>query len=113
MAREYHAHIGAPWPLDEQAFLALTETVPYFDSTSDGFLAATIARHPLSSGWIVAHEVLWWAKGSGGTLARRFKRWARSNGANEILWTCPPGARAERFYKRTGRQVDAVYSEVL
>jgi hypothetical protein len=113
MAREYHAHMGAAWPLDEAAFLAVVEAAPYFDSTSDGFLVGTIATHPLSPGWVVAHEVMWWAKGSGGTLARRFRRWAKENGAQEILWECPPGARAEKFYKRTGRQVGAVYSEAL
>ena len=113
MANEYHAHIGAPWPLDGDAFLSVIGSAPYFDVTSDGFLVATIMRHPLSPNWIVAQEVLWWAKGSGGALARRFKRWARENGANEILWGCPPGARAERFYQRKGRQVDAIYSEVI
>ncbi len=113
LARAYHARINPAWPFDPDAFLRVAESLPFFEATEDGFIGGTVGAHPLSPGWIVAQEILWFANGSGGNLARSFRRWAKANGANEIMWSCPPDSRAEKHLDRIGKRAEAVFSEAI
>lgn len=113
MAMRFHRHVSPPWPLDTEAMHGLLMQLPFVRVTGDGFIAGALMQNPISPGWIVAKEFLWWAEGSGPALMRAFRKWALANGANEIQWSCPPDARARRLFERLGAMSEAVYSEVV
>lgn len=116
MARTFHAHVKPEWPLSESKLSEVLGGLmqeQFVAVTPGGFIAGVCVDHPLSD-WTVAKEFLWWAAdGNGGKLRAAFRQWARERGASEIQWSCPPGARAERLYRRTARATEIIYSEFL
>lgn len=114
MGRRFHAHVSPRWPLDgdklADVLAELIET-QFVAVTSGGFIAGVCSQHPISD-WTVAKEFLWWAEdGSGAKLRAAFREWAQLKRADEIQWSCPPGAKAERLYRRTAQQTEIIYSE--
>ena len=118
MARFYKER-QPDWPLDMDLAtrtLEMLATAPfgYVAATPGGFIAGQVSDHPLASDWKVASEILWWASdGRGLELAAAFKAWAKEQGAKEIMWSCPPGARANAILGRWGRKTEIHYSELL
>ena len=117
MAQRFHASQGLRWGLDRARFDTVMTQIAahgFLMEAPGGFIAGIAAENPISANWLIAKEFLWWAEdGSGPRLMRAFRRWARSIGADEIQWSCPPNARAERLYQRIGQKSEAVYSEYL
>ena len=115
MGRKFHAHVNPPWPFDEAAFLRTIETLRqtgYVAEARGGFIAGVVMGNPISPGWIMAKEFLWWSEdGSGLKLRNGFRAWAIERGANEIQWSCPPSSRANRIFARSGQATEIVYSE--
>lgn len=111
MAVAFHEHHNPPWPLveaDVRATLAAIEKHGFFRVTGSGFIAGVLQPNPLSKGWLVASEFLWWGDAN---LIRRFRKWAIDNGANEIRYSCPPDERVKGFYSKFSTATEAVYSE--
>ena len=77
--------------------------------------AGFAAPMPLSPDWLVAHELLWWSEDKSGLhLRNAFRNWAKEQGVNEIKWSCrSSNARVMRFYTKTSKPSEAVFSEVL
>lgn len=118
MARRFYDAVPQPWPWSEDD---MTETVRglvehEFAIVSDcGFILGLKVENPISRGWIIAKEFLWWSEdNSGMALLSAFRDWARKVGADEIQLSCPPGAvRVNRVYRRYAQASEIVYSEVI
>lgn len=117
MGRAFHAKVSPPWQFSDQGFLATMAAIDesgYLHVTPRGFIAGVIAPNPLSDGWIIAKEFLWWSEGGRGqSLRRGFRKWAVEHGANEIQWSTPPNERVERVYARSAQKTEIIYSEYL
>ena len=113
MAREYYRAFDVPWPYDGGAVKRFIAAMIGADNAvvivSDaGFLVGVKQPHPVSPRWIVASEVMWW--GDAG-LIRRFRKWASD--ADEVRYSCPPAAKAQKMFARRGNVSETVFSEVL
>lgn len=116
MAREYHALYAPAWPLNPAGFfeMLMDSNQGYLRIAGRGFLGGIITDHPLSQGWRVANELLWWADGQGLSLANDFRKWAKAQEARQIRWSCPPGAeRVVRFMSRHGECDEVAFLEDL
>jgi len=117
MGRAFHAKVSPPWTFSDQGFLATMAAIDeggYLHITPRGFIAGVIAPNPLSDGWVIAKEFLWWSEdGRGQSLRQGFRKWAVERGANEIQWSCPPNERVERVYARSAQKTEIIYSEYL
>lgn len=118
LARRFYEANPQAWPYSEAD---TTETVRaiveggFAAVTDGGFILGTIMQNPVSRGWVVAKEFLWWAEDhSGASLLSAFRKWALEQGANEIQLSCLPDAdRVRRVYGRRGKASEIVYSEVI
>lgn len=113
MARAFHDHNRPPWPFDADDMRATLEVIAetgFLKVTGKGFIAGFIQELPISRKWVIASEFLWWRDAD---LIRAFRKWAIENGANEIRYSCPYGARVEGFYSKISAPCEAVYSEVI
>lgn len=119
MAKRFHDEGQPPWPWDESSVRQTIEALHnspqgYVAARKGGFFLGQIAVNPFSRGWVMASELFWWSEDNNGLrLARDFRKWARSMGANEIVWSCPVEARANRVLSRYGKHSENIYSEVL
>ena len=119
MGRAFHAKVSPPWAFSDHGFLATMAAIDesddgYLHIQGNGFIAGVIALNPLSEGWIIAKEFLWWSEGGRGqSLRRGFRKWAVEHGANEIQWSTPPNERVERVYARSAQKTEIIYSEYL
>lgn len=115
MGRRFHASVNPPWPFSDEGFLRTIESLRqsgYVEETPGGFIAGLIVDNPLSDGWTVAKEFLWWAEdGSGLRLRNNFRQWAKSNAVSEIQWSCPPDAKARGMFARMAQETEIIYSE--
>ena len=87
--------------VSERGFLKVSER---------GFIAAVIERNPISPTWVIAKEFLWWGDAD---LIRSYRKWALYEGANEIQYSCPPEARAERLFANVAKRSEVIYSEYI
>ena len=111
MGRRFFAATGHPATFDAEAFSALLgrmEADPgsVLLTSRKGMLGGSLAPCWCAPTWITAVEFFWWSEdGHGLRLLRRFERWAREMGANEIRMTTlaklPDAERAMRGYERT------------
>jgi hypothetical protein len=112
-ARAFHAHNNPPWPFvesDMRETLQFISENGFLKVTGKGFIAATLHSLPISKNWVIASEFLWWGDAH---LVRQYRKWAIERGANEIRYSCPPGSRAEGFYRKISAPCEAVYSELI
>lgn len=115
LGREFHDEVEPPWPWCEEAFSTLVSSHianGFVSVTEGGFLVGMMSPWPLNASWIVAHELLWWAKdGTGAAHFQMFRKWAAL--ADEIKWSCrSDDERMKAFYERLGPQIETYYSEV-
>lgn len=118
MGRRFHAKVKPEWPLCDDA---LAETLRglvssgFVGVTKRGFIAGVLVENPISPGWLIGKEFLWWAEdGQGAKLRQGFRGWAREHGAREIQWSCPYGAeRVRKVYARTAEPTEIIYSEYV
>lgn len=118
MMRDFHSAESPPWPLSEVAAADIAAAVVkdgFAAVSASGMILGVALENPLSPGWLVAKEFLWWASdGSGAALGRAFRAWARKIGASEIQWSCPAkNLRVRNHYARRAVESEAVYSEYL
>lgn len=117
MGRAFHAKVSPPWTFSDAGFLSTMAAIDesesgYLHITPRGFIAGVIAPNPLSDGWVIAKEFLWWSEdGRGQSLRQGFRKWAVEHGANEIQWSTPPNERVERVYARSAQKTETIYSE--
>lgn len=118
MAQRFHASVNPPWPwvAEDMAVTveAMQESDDCFVATTDGgFILGLIQPNPMSRGYLIAQEFLWWSEdGSGADLIRKFRAWAKARGAHEIRYSCPAGnKRVERFYSRIAQPTETVFAE--
>jgi hypothetical protein len=117
MMERFHDHNQPPWPFDRAAASqTMAQLIDAHDALvliGGGFIAGVIQPNPLSPGWLVAKEFLWWSEDRHGLrLLRGFREWARKRGASEIQMSCPAGARAEKAFGRHGAAQEIIYSEI-
>lgn len=114
--RAFYDHNRPAWPWDAGAFAdtmrRLIEDEDGFVAIGGGFIAALRQPNPISPGWTIAKEFLWWSEGrSGPRLMDAFREWAAD--AHETHYSCPVDAeRVRAFYGRFSQPLEAVYSEV-
>lgn len=114
--RAFYERNRPAWPWDAEAFAdtmrRLIEDEDGFVAVGGGFIAGLRQPNPISPGWIIAKEFLWWSEGRNGPrLLAAFRAWASD--AHEINYSCPSDAdRVRAFYGRFSQPLEAVYSEV-
>jgi GNAT superfamily N-acetyltransferase len=120
MAQRFHAAINPAWPWDADDMLATVQAMQERDdcfvaSTAGGFILGTLQANPMSRGYLIAKEFLWWSEdGTGAALMRQFKQWAKRRGADEIQLSCPAeNHRVQRVYSRTAQPSEIIYSEFV
>ena len=114
MGKRFHDEVKPEWPWSGQAFEVFMGHLiggGYVAISGKGFIAGMVAGNPLNPAWMTAYELLWFGDA---TLSRPFRKWAKSQGANEIKWSCrDQNIRVKRFYQSFSRPVEAVYSELI
>jgi len=118
LARRFHNEAKPEWPWKASDFRDFTASMidsGFVSFTPWSFMIGGIAAHPLNRDWKVAMEYLWWAEdGTGARHFRLFRKWAISQQAEEIRWSCrEDNERVKAFYARFAHPVEAHYSEVL
>lgn len=118
LGRRFHEATKPEWPWNAEDFRQLISALideGFVSFTPWGFMAGAMTHHPLNRKWRVAVEYLWWAEdGSGPRHFRSFRKWAISQQADEIRWSCRENnERVKRFYARFSSPVEAHYSEKL
>ena len=119
MARRFHDAGKPNWPWREDDVRATIEGLiasptGYVAANENGFFLGTMSPNPFARDWMIAAELFWWSEdGNGLKLALGFRKWAKRNGASEIYWSCPVGAKANRLFSRFGRHTENNYSEIL
>lgn len=112
MARKYYQAFDMPWPYDGAAVKRFVGGLIGADNalviiSDTGFAVGVKQAHPLSPGWVVASELMWWGDAD---LIRRFRKWA--SGADEVRYSCPLGSRALEMFSRLGDVAEVVFTEV-
>ena len=118
MAAQFHNETSPEWPWDANAFAAMAQNCIDHGLalvSDNGFFLGLIVPYPISPAWVQAHEFLMWSRdGSGASFVRKFRAWAKDQGANEIRWSCrADNERVQRFFSKIATPVEAGFSEVL
>lgn len=112
MSVDYYDEMRPVWPYSadgvKNTISHLINSPDGYVAIGNGFIAGVKSESPISPGWIVASEVMWWGDAM---LFRGFREWASD--ADEIRYSCPP--RQERvcqFFERRGSASEIIFSEV-
>lgn len=91
-------------------FLSRIADVGFLRVSDTGFCAGVVQPHPLCKSWLVATEFLWWGDAH---LLRAWRKWAREQSPNEIIYSCPVDVPAAGFFAKIAKPSETIYSEVL